>query len=171
MQIKNILILLIALIVLINYNNYILPNRDKLHTTLELLKQKISKEEHIISEKIDPKNLFNPYKDVFFSGKQYTYSNAMGELQKMINESADGLCTINQIHWAQIPVSSNWYDRLKMQLRLECHPDNLVKFINNLYKNKKLIYTEHFRLMKQRKKNTLSLLMDVIAYRSKNDAQ
>lgn len=168
---KNLLLLLATLVVLVNYSNYLLPDRDKLHRTKTLLEANIAKERRLNRKRIDPKRLRNPYADAFFDGKRHSYSQAMGALQNMVGESAKGLCEVKRIRWAQVPASGQWYDRLKLQLSLECHPDNVFAFVDALHRSGKLLYTEHFRVTRVKGKNALSLVMDLVAFRSRDEAE
>ncbi len=169
MENKKVLLLLIGLVVLINYSNYILPDRDKLHKTNLLLEKKIAKEMLLNSKKIDPKELAFPYEEYFFDGGKLNYSQAMGKFQELLNGSAKGVCEVSYIRWAQVPASQKKYQPLKINLSLKCTPKNSFVFVNNLRKKKKLVYIENLRIGKERKKERLVITMQSVAYRKTDD--
>ncbi len=166
MQSKNILLFVATLTLLVNYNNYLLPNRDKIDNTITLLEHKIKKEQAILQRKIDPSQLHNKYQGVFFEASSYSYSQAMGELQNMINKSAKNECSVEQIQWAQVPQTTQWYQPLKINLSLKCSPEGVFHFINNLYKYKKLIYFDYFKMFKPRRDQKLIVATNIIAFRT-----
>jgi len=168
MQNPKILLLLIMLVVFINYNNYILPNRDKQYSHLIYLNQKIEKEKKLNIQKIDPKKLQLPYDSMFFDGKKLNYSQAMGKLQNLINKNAKGLCKIIHLKWAQAPLSKDIYIPLRINASFECHPKMFYKFLNKLRTKPYLIITKNTKIFKLKRKNTLNINVQFIAYR-KND--
>jgi len=169
MQSTKILTLLISLVVFINYINYVLPNRDKLQHQIVVLKQKIEKEKKLNEQKIDLKDLSLPYKNFFFDAKKYTYSQAMGKLQERITKSAKDICTINHIKWAQVPIHSQWYDILKMNLSLTTKPKAMFMFINHLRAYPELFVIKYLRITSDQKKEVLKVTLQIVAYRMKDE--
>ena len=169
MKSYKILVLLVSLVVLINYINYFLPDRKKLHNEIVLLQKKIQKEQKLNTKNIKLESLKIKEKELFFS-KNLSYSQAMGKMQKMIKKSAKNSgCKVLHLKWAQIPASSSWYERLKMNLSLECKPKASFVFINDLRGNHKLFYIETFKIFKKRKKDFLQINMQIVGYRIKNE--
>jgi hypothetical protein len=169
MKNPKILVLLVAMLLFVNYINYWMPDRDKLHKDILLLERKIKKEQELNQKKLDIKSLKLAYDDYFFDAKKYNYSQAMGKFQEMINTSAKDRCKVTHLKWAQVPSSESWYERLKMNLSLECTPKDIFVFINTLRENKKLFYIENFHIVKSRKEN-LQIRLQLVAYR-KHDAK
>jgi len=168
-NIKKILIVLIVLIVYVNYNNYFKPDIKKLYLEKQSIERMINRELKIqdgnyTSEKLSLDNV-----NIMFNGKDYTYSSAMGEMQNHINKAAKGICNIKSIKWAQVPNSEKWYDRLKMDVRLTCMPNEFLKFTNNV-KNDNLLYIiDNFRGSKDTKKSYLNISFQLIGFRLHNE--
>lgn len=166
---KRVLLFLVALVVLVNYNNYFLPDRDRLFRKIEMLQNRIAREKRLSAVKVDPKMLKDPFKSYFFDGKRYNYSQAMGKFQEMIDGSAKGLCTVKNIQWAQEPQSSTWYDRLKLHAQLECHPDHLFSFVDKMHRYRKLVYLESIHLGRKGRTDKLMVTLDLVAFRMHAD--
>jgi len=163
------LLLLFSFVVYINYTNYFLPNRDRLHNKIEMLEHKIAKENKLNSEKLDPKKLQLPYDRLFYDGKKFNYSQAMGDFQESITKAAKGNCNIKRLKWAQVPLSRKWYDVLKIDSTFECKPKDMFVFINKLRKNSKIYNIDNFSIYKMRNKAELLLHMQLISYRVHNE--
>jgi hypothetical protein len=159
----------LSLVVLINYINYILPDRDKLNQQITLLEKKIKKQEKLNTQHINIKDLNVSHSRLFFSGKQYNYSQSMGLMQKIITKSAKNNCSVSRIKWSQVPQTQEWYESLKMNVTLECSPDGVYQFVNTLREEKTLFVTKNFRVNKLKKKNKLLLRFQLIAFRKKNE--
>jgi len=163
------LFLLLSFVLLVNYINYMLPNRDRLNREKELLERKIAKEHKLNAQHIDSKKLILPYKKYFFDEKKYNYSQAMGKFQEIITKSAQKQCKITSLKWAPVPTSQDWYDRLKINLSLECKPKNMFLFINKLRENPELFYVQNLKLFHQRNKTELRVNMQLVAYRKHHE--
>lgn len=159
------LLLLLSSVVFVNYLNYMMPNRDKLHKKIELLSYKIEKEKRLGSVKPDIKQLQLPFKTLFYDGKKFNYSQAMGDFQEHITKAAKANCNIKHLKWSQVPLSTKWYDVLKIDTALECTPRNVFLFINKLRKSAKIYNIKNFTIYKMRKKPMLQLHMQLISYR------
>ena len=168
MQNPKILLLLFMLVVFVNYNNYILPDRDKQHSQLIYLKQKIEKEKKLNAKKIDSKQLKLSYDTMFFNGEKFNYSQAMGKFQDILNTSAKGLCKVTYLKWAQMPLSKERYTPLRINTSFECHPKNFFKFLNRLRTKSYLITAENIKFFKIQRKSTLSIRVQFTAYRKNN---
>lgn len=142
-----------------------MPDRDKLHKKIELLSYKIEKENHLGSAKPDMKELELPLATLFYDGKKFNYSQAMGDFQESITRAAKANCTIKRLKWAQVPLSAKWYDVLKIDTALECTPKNVFLFINKLRKNSKIYNIKNFTIYRMRNKPMLQLHMQLISYR------
>ena len=159
------LLLLFSLVLFVNYHNYIMPNRDKLHQKIVLLTDKIAKERRLEQAKPTKEELKLPSQTLFYNGKTLNYSQAMGALQEEVKKAVEGQCETKHLKWAQVPVSKAWYDRLTMDVVLECTPTNLFRVINRLRETGKLYKIENLTLYKMRKKPLLQLQMQFIGYR------
>jgi len=162
-----VLILLIVLVLFVNYINYFLPNRDKIDKKIVLLENKIGQQEALLHKKIDQKDLNVSYEKYFFDGKVSGFSQSMGTLQKKITKSAQGNCKVKKIKWLQIPQSQEWYDKLKMNVTLECLPKDVFLFINNLRSDPKLFTIRNFKALKMKKGKRIYVNFQLIAYRKK----
>jgi len=159
------LLLLLSVVIFVNYINYMSPDRDKLHKKIELLSYKIDKENRLGSVKPDMKQLQLPFETLFYDGKKFNYSQAMGDFQESINSAATAYCTVKHLKWAQVPLSTKWYDVLKIDTALECTPKSMFLFINKLRKNNKIYNIHNFSLYKIPNKAALLLQMQLISYR------
>jgi hypothetical protein len=160
-----VLFLLLSLVVFVNYINYLMPDRDKLHKQIELLSYKIDKENKLNQKKLDTKQLQLPLDTLFYDGKKFNYSQAMGDFQESISNAAKDVCILKYIKWAQVPLSTNWYDHLKINTSLECTPKDMFLFINKLRKNEKLYNIKNFTIYRMPSKPMLQINMQLIAYR------
>jgi len=163
------LFLLLTLVVFINYMNYILPDRDKYINKIQLLERKIAKEQKLNKQHIDVNKLTLPYKSFFFDSKKYNYSQSMGKFQEIITKSVEKHCKIKSIKWAPVPSTLDLYDRLKINLSLECKVKEMYKFINTLRKNNKLFYVQNLKIFPPRKIKKIKINMQLIAYRNHNE--
>ena len=159
------LLLLLSSVVFVNYLNYMMPDDDKLHKKIELLSYKIDKEKRLGSVKPDIKQLQLPFKSLFYDAKKFNYSQAMGDFQEQITKVAKDTCTIKRLKWAQVPLSTKWYDVLKIDTALECTPQKMFLFINRLRSKGKLQNIKNFTIYKMRNKPMLQLHMQLISYR------
>lgn len=163
------LLLLLSFVIFINYINYFMPNRDKLHNKIELLSYKIKKENKLNNQKTDIKKLKLTVKNKFYNGKKYNYSQSMGKSQEIITKSAKNNCMIKHLKWAQVPLSTKWYDVLKIDTTLECTPKKMFIFINKLRNSGKICNIKNFTIYKMRNKPKLQLRMQLISYRIHNE--
>ena len=159
------LLLLLSVVIFVNYVNYMVPDRDKLHKKIELLSYKIDKEKRLDSIKTDTKKLQLPLATLFYDGKKFNYSQAMGDFQESITKAAKANCSIKRLKWAQVPLSTKWYDVLKIDTSLECTPKNMFLFMNKLRKNRKIYNIKNFTIYKMRNKPMLQLHMQLMSYR------
>ena len=159
------LFLLFSVVIFVNYINYMMPNRDRLHKKIELLTYKIDKENRLGNATPNMKQLQLPFKALFYDGKKINYSQAMGDFQEAITKATKGNCEIKHLKWAQVPLSRKWYDVLKIDTALECTPRNLFIFINKLRKNSKIYNIVNFTIHKMRNRPVLQLHMQLMSYR------
>ena len=158
MNYKKLLPLLLSLIVFVNYENYFKEDEVKLSNKKNMLERRILQEKHI-EEKYLNKGLskelkeFSPYNGLMYDGKKFTYSQAMGELQNLINSSAKERCEIKSLNWSQSSKSELWYDKLRMNLKMECKPKEFVLFTNALRSSGTLVKMESFIAVKKNKSN------------------
>lgn len=163
---KKVLLLLIAFILYINYENYLKPDMQKLHRQEISLKTNIARERDVQDHNYTKESLLLNYDNITFSAKKYAYSKAMGIMQNHIYAAAKGGCSVTSVKWAQVPNTKDWYDKLKMDIRLTCKPDQLLEFTNKL-KMRELIYVvENFRVSKDRKKPLLHITAQLIGFRT-----
>ena len=142
-----------------------MPNRDKLHEKIELLSYKIDKEKRLGSTKPEKRQLKLPFKTLFYDGEKFNYSQAMGDFQEQVTKAAKKNCAIKHLKWAQVPLSTKWYDVLKIDTALECTPKKMFLFVNRLRKKGKVQNIKNFTIYKMRNKAMLQLHMQLISYR------
>jgi len=162
---KKVIIFLFILVVYVNYTNYIQQNSAKLYAIIENLKVKIAQEKEIQKEHPKKEDLSIATEHLMFDGNKFNYSQAMGKLQEIITKSAKKTCSLKKIQWAQTASSTLWYDRLRMNLTLECTPKAFYTFTNKLKEDKKLFIINNFRVLKTRNKEKLYISMQLMAYR------
>ena len=165
MDVKKVFILLTVLVICINYTNYFQQDSEKLYRTIENLKMKIAQEKEIQKRKIQKEELQVGADKLVFDGTKLSYSEAMGKLQDIITKSTQKSCTLTKIQWAQTPSTNLWYDRLRMNVSLQCTPKDLFSFINRLKENNKLFVINNLRVLRMRNKEKLYVKMQVMAYR------
>ena len=168
---KKLLLLLGALVVLVNYINYFKPDSKRLYRQLHLLEAKINIEKELSKLQIEPRELKLPQMELFFD-KNISYSQAMGRLQKIIQSSARGICDMGRVSWAQLPLSNQYYDYLKISFTIKCEAKNIFKFANRLKSHKKIILFENFRVTRgtrrDKQKRQIVLSAQTVAFRIKD---
>ena len=167
MDFKKIVILLAILTIYINYENYFKEDTSRLYSQIESISIKVSQEENLSSSEKDFIKNNIDFKRLVFLSKEYSYSKAMGEIQNQITNSAKDICITKKIKWAQTASSTQWYEKLRMNISLECSPKNFQKFINTLRDKEKLYNIENFRVSKHRKKDILNISLQLVGYRVK----
>jgi len=157
------------IVVYVNYTNYFHPNIQKLKNEITVLSARIHQESELskIKKENFSKNLQIHYDSLLFSGKQYSYSQAMGLMQNAINQNAKGNCTVKNITWAQSTETKDWYDRLRMNTSLACNAEDFSYFLNKLKNSKKLYQIENIKMSKDRNRQILNIYMQIVAYRIK----
>jgi hypothetical protein len=167
-QVK-LLVLLVGIVLFINYRNYLMPDRDRLAGEAELLKAKIERERTLNSSSVGAtdRQLKVPWQELFYDGKKLNYSQAMGQLQKRIQAAAKGVCKVVSLTWAQVPGKAAEYDRLKMNLALECSPPDFFTFVNRLRGGGKgkLILLRNLRIAPLAREKSLRVNTQIIAFR------
>lgn len=164
---KKLIILLIFFTVYINYNNYISKNNNKLLQDVSFIKNRIEKEKNFTLVEIQ-KIVPIPKEKLFFSNKN-SFSQTMGEFQQLIEKKLKDKCKTKSINWQDSPLKKEWYTPLGISLVLECKANNFIKFQNDLRKTEKLITYRNIRIVKNRYSNDLSIVTELIAYRSQNE--
>lgn len=163
-----ILFLLITLVLFVNFINYFAGTREKNAKMITLLQTKIAKEKKLNNEKIDKEKLKIPQNSYFFDATKQSYSQSMGKMQEMINIAAQNNCSITYLKWAQLPVTTASYEKMKINTALECSPRAVFSFINALRAQKKLFFIENFQIAKQKNKKLITLNMQLVAFRINN---
>lgn len=171
MDLKKILVLLTALIIYVNYENYFKVDTQKLYREIANLKVNIEREKDLQKTKNTKESLLIDYDKITFDGKKYNYSQAMGAMQNQINSAAKDICNIKRIKWAQVATSKGWYDKLRMNIALSCKPKELFMFTNRLKSNKVLYSVENFRVSKDRRKEILNIAIQLVAFRRENESK
>lgn len=169
MDYKKILIFIITLTLYVNYTNYFRADISKKYATISSLKSAIAREKALNKKNVKDveKNLKISFPSLMFQGKNYNYSQAMGILQNQITKSAKDIAIVKQIKWAQTAKTKLWYNKLRMDVYLQCTPKNFVRFTNRLKSNHKLYKIENFKGYKDRKKKVY-FAFQIVAYRIKN---
>ncbi|MEA2019443.1 MAG: hypothetical protein U9N59_13475 [Campylobacterota bacterium] len=167
MNLNKILVFLLALVFYINYENYFKIDTQKLYNEKVYIKNKILQEESIlINQKSFIKNNIN-LDTLMYSGKEFNYSKAMGEMQSSITKSSENICKIKALKWISSGISEKWYDTLRINLSLKCTPNNFVRFMDNLKSTKKLYNIENFNIRKDGKDDILNINIKLVGYRTK----
>ncbi len=171
MDFNKILILLVILIIYTNYENYVKVDVQKLYREVSSLKTNIDREVKISKENFTKESLALDLKKVTFDAKEYSYSQAMGEMQNQINEALKESCSVKHIKWAQVPNTKEWYDKLRMNISLQCKPKELFIATNRLKSNKILYSVENFRASKDRRKEILNINFQLVAFRTNHESK
>ncbi len=158
MNLKKLIPLLAALLILVNYENYFKVDQKKLAQKATMLIQRIHHEEYI-KEVYSNKTLYDelqetsPYHKLMFDGKSLSYSQTMGAFQNLITQAAKDRCKIISLKWGQSEKNERWYDTLRMRFRAECSPKDFIAFTNHLRDSHKLIKIESFLAIKKSSSN------------------
>ena len=162
MNIKKLIPLLAALLILVNYENYFKIDQKKLAQKARMLTQRIHHEQYI-KEVYSNKTLYDelqkssPYRELMFDGETLSYSQAMGAFQNLITQAAKGSCKITSLKWGQSEKSERWYDTLRMRFSAECSPKDFITYTNRLRDSHKLIKIESFLAVKNTSSNLTRL--------------
>ncbi len=168
---KKVLILLVTFIIYVNYQNYIKEDMKKLHREITSLTANISREVELGEQNHTSVSLLLDYDKITFSAKEYSYSKAMGEMQNHISDAAKDLCEVKSIKWAQVPTTKEWYDKLRMNIRLTCKPNELFEVTNRL-KDRHIIYNiENFKAFKDTRKEYLNISLQLVGFRTNNEVK
>jgi len=159
------LLLVVSVLLLVNYINYFLPDRDAISNKIFLLEEKIAKEHMLKDMNITEEKLKLQINDLFFDGDKLNYSMAMNTLQQIVNDASKDNCKIDNIYWQQSAGSKEWYETLQLDLFLECSPKGLFMFFNSLREERKLLKIEALKVAKANKRPILKVQMKVKAYR------
>ncbi|MEA2047503.1 MAG: hypothetical protein U9O64_03550 [Campylobacterota bacterium] len=175
MNVKKIFVLLLILIIYVNYVMHFKKEVSRIESTISSIEQRIVKEEILFKEKDQYKemNSTKEYSYLFYDGKNFSYSSAMGTFQQDIQSFAkEANCTISNIQWQDMPQSKErWYDVLRLRVSLECTPKAFVGFQNYARAKSKFFIFNQITLLKKRRKNLLTVSMTITAYRSKKNEQ
>ena len=166
MNIKKLLLLLVALMIYINYQNYIKEDTTKLYHQALMLQDKITTQQTLFATQADStQNLGVTLQKYFYDGAKQSYSQAMGAMQEHITQSAKDICQEPNINWAQAPQESAKFEKLRINFALRCDATMLSKFIANLKAKEKIYTIENLKISKDRRKNHLVVSMQIIGYR------
>lgn len=157
--------LLIIIVGYINYNNYFIYDVERLKLKTNLLLSKLDYEKSLKKETFIPSKLKN-YENKFFDGKKYSNSKAMSKMQSLISEAGKDTCQIKNIQWGQVTLEKSWYEKLRINLSMNCTPTGLTLFANKLQKNNKFIYFENIAIVKDQKEDKLIIGLQLVSYRT-----
>ena len=140
--------------------------QKKLERKINLLEYKIQQEKKLDNEKIDSEALKLPIAKLFYPASKFSYSQAMGEFQIIIDSALKGICQKKHLKWAQVPYAKKWYEVLKMNVDFKTTPKNIFVFIDNLRKSSKLFAINNLEIYKIAQDNhSLHVRMQLIAFR------
>lgn len=158
------------LVALVNYINYFQKDRDKLFQQINLIENKIKRENRLNQKDINLSVLsVDRFKYFFDSNK--TYSQSMGDMQEMISKASNGICEVSYIKWSQVPTSAKWYQYLKFDISLICQPRDIINFANNIKKENKLMIFKDITIRKTYKKESLTFNAKIIGFKVKNEVK
>lgn len=165
-----ILVLLVALMLYVNYQNYMKGDVVKLHREIATLQTNIEREKNIAEGNYTKEALKLSYDELLFDGKLFNYSTAMGKMQEIIHEAAKENCDIKYIKWAQASLTKTWYDKLRMDLSLDCEPQKFFVFVDELQKHKILYIAENSTILRYNNQSKLNIRMQFITFRKKDES-
>lgn len=168
MESKKLLVLLVALTVLINYQNYFKESQNS--KTLTMLQSRIASQK-ALSKDMSLAQIESQIKTLQAHKKRFipkgmNFSKAMGKLQSMVEESAKEECEIKSTKWASYFKSPTWFELLKMDVVLECDPKKFARFTQKLQKRRYFIDMKSLIMKKYRGKMTI--MMRVQSYKVKS---
>ncbi|MCD6258012.1 MAG: hypothetical protein J7J31_00255 [Helicobacteraceae bacterium] len=166
MNIKKLLVLLVALMIYINYQNYMSQDTTKLYHQVLMLEDKIETQKTLSSTQTDSaQDLGAKLHSYFYDGAKQSYSQAMGAMQEQITQSAKDICEEPSINWAQSPQESAEFEKLRINFALRCDASMFNKFIANLKAKDKIYMIENLKISKDERKNHLLVSMQILGYR------
>ncbi|MEA3521615.1 MAG: hypothetical protein U9R50_01430 [Campylobacterota bacterium] len=175
MTYKKLLPLLLMVTLWINYENYIKVDEKKIKNKIALIKNRIARENKItntfnstsFNKTLKEKN---PYLGMMYDAN-LSYSKAMGLFQNEVYDALDSRCKIENLTWASSSKTQHWYERLRLEIRMECSPKGFTAFKNALHATGKIYKFENFRVIRNDKSKKLRLLYQLIGYKLRvNDA-
>jgi len=173
MNSKKMIVLLFSLILYVNYVMHFKKDIPKLERSIVNNLNRTLKEERLFKEKDQYKdiNSSKDYSYLFYDGNKLPYSSAMGELQQFIQSSAkEAHCKLLNTQWQDMPSRNDKkYDVLSLKLFFNCEPKEFIIFANLVRKKSKLLVFTQLRLLKNRRKNFLTISTTLYAYRSKKN--
>ena len=169
LEYKKLIPLLLVMVAYVNYTNYFKVDQNKLIAKIKILKVKVQKEVDI-GETYKDKSSLEKLKNNFYYKKfmlddKLKYSKAMGKLQNIISSSIDSSCKIKNIKWGTSAKTSTWYERLRMNVMMECSPKGFIVFKDNLNKTNKIYKFENFQIRRMDKDKKLSITYQFIGYK------
>jgi len=165
-NVKKLLVLLVTFVAFVNYNNYFSADTTKLYHRVLMLQENI-KTQKVLSSKDTQlaKIKEDELKNYFYDGSKYSYSQAMGEMQENITNSAKGICQSPSIRWSQSPQNDTAFEKLRIDVALYCDADMFNNFIAKLKSKNKIYMLENLKISPNKRKNELSISMQLVGYR------
>lgn len=166
MNIKKLLVLLVALMIYINYQNYISQDTTKLYHQALMLHDKIETQKTLSTTQVDGAQVLNTkLHNYFYDSTKQSYSQAMGAMQEHITRSAKDICEEPSINWAQSPQGNAKFEKLRINFALRCDASMFNNFIAKLKAHNKIYTIENLAISKDERKNRLIVSMQIVGYR------
>lgn len=164
---KKLIVLLFAITIYINYNNYISIDTKKLSQDIAFIKTRIEKEKEFAKTEIKEIKQIE-VKKLFFPSNS-SFSQTMGNFQNLIERNLKN-CKIKGTRWQTDTIfKKKWYSPLSIKLSAECKPTDIIKFQNALSSTKKFITYQSIRMSKKNYSNNISFVTEIRAYRLNNE--
>jgi len=163
MNSKNILILLVAFTILVNFINYVDVDESKYIKKIELLTKRVAKEKALLGKQVKILDI-NSSNNLFFDSRKDN-NILLGKFQKMVKDIAKkSNFKITNISWGT-PTINEKLNIFILPLKIDAmsNPHSFAKFTKDIMKIDKIIKLDMLTIRKNRKE--LSYRMYLFAYK------
>lgn len=168
---KKLLILMGLLFVYVFYVNPINEENDLLKNKVSLLKRTLSKERSFLQKQPKLKDELSTVLDELKQKNNlfYTLSSPSGvnlsDVQTAVKKAAkNSSCSYKSGKWGEVE-NMDHYSRLPLRISIECGADEMVTFLNSIFKHDKLILFDTLRITKNSQSGLLRLSASLQAFK------
>ncbi len=177
MQSKNLLYILIAAILFVNFYGDLAKSNEKNIKKLNLIENKIEKEEWVSSHIKDIKKTLKDYKEILKKNQNLFIEGDIDAIaMNTFQESLKKVIALSKakelvIKWGEpYKIEEGYFTALPMRVVIDCKPENVSKFFKNLSLERYLISIDSLEvaIMDNKIRFFLNLLAFKLNKKSKN---
>jgi hypothetical protein len=164
---KDLLLLLVLLVLLVNYNNLYKSDVERQLSELKRLQTLIASQKSfaLYYQKSFPKERIRVEKYInYFYDENDSVSQAMGRLHALVTSGAKKGCAVIDIKWLD-PQKEATFVRLPMDIDMECNSTGVVNFLDTLKKNDKFILINRLFLRSKPDRGLVRVKMGLMGYK------